>query len=237
MGLFDIFLSEEKLIAKHARTITNRDAQPEDREASVRFLADKGTERAILGLLARFDMALDHQLKDKGEKDFTFDVLASLGDKAVGPTEAFLRRCKQVAWPLQLHTALTSEARSVALVYELLDAEVKKNDFKPARKKALLLWLTERRHPGAAEAAAPLLKDFDEGVRYAAAEAVIAQNDEAGRAPLLAVLVDPEEESNRLRLRIAEVFAQRRWSVEGADEERLSTLQGYAVHGDRLVAG
>ncbi|TNE87944.1 MAG: hypothetical protein EP330_16775 [Deltaproteobacteria bacterium] len=236
MGLFDIFLSEDKLIAKHARTITNRDAQEEDREASVRWLANQGSERAILGLLARFDMALEHQLKDKGEKDFTYDVLLSLGDKAVGPTEAFVRRSKQVAWPLRLHTALTSEARSLELVYELLAAEVAKNDFKPARKKALLLWLTERTDSGAIAAATPLLEDFDEGVRYAAAEVILGQNDAAGREPLLSVLDNPEEDSNRLKLRIADVFAQRRWSVEGASPERLALLNGYAVQDDRLIA-
>ena len=33
MGLFDMFLSEERRIAKEQRTLTNRDKQPEDREA------------------------------------------------------------------------------------------------------------------------------------------------------------------------------------------------------------
>lgn len=237
MGLFDFFLSEDKLIAKHARIITNRDSQPEDREMSVRFLADKGTERAIFGLLARFDMALDHQMKDEGEKDFTFDVVRSLGDKAVGPTEQFLRRSKQVARLLALHTSLTHEGRTLELAYELVAAEADKNDFKPARKKALLLWLAERRDDGIPAAAAPLLKDFDEGVRYAAAEAILAQNSTGGREALIAVMVDPEEESNRLRLRIADVFAARGWSVEGADAERLNTLNGFTVQGGRLVAG
>lgn len=236
MGLFDIFLSEDKLIAKHARTMTNRDAQPEDREASVRFLAEKGTERAILALLARFDMALEHQLKDTREKDYTFDVIRSLGEKAIEPTVAFLRRSKQVARPLELHTSLTSEASTLALVYELLAAEVAKNDFKPARKKALLLWLVERRDDGASAAAAPLLEDFDEGVRYAAAEVILAQNDPEAVEPLLEVLTNPEEESNRLKLRIADVFAQRRWSVGSADADRLATLPGYTVKGDLLVA-
>ena len=99
------------------------------------------------------------------------------------------------------------------------------------------MWLTERRHPGIAAAAAPLLEDFDEGVRYAAAEAMLAQNDESAREPLLAVIADPEEESNRLKLRIADVFAQRRWSVEEVDEAAIEALQGYTVQGGRLVAG
>ena len=50
--------------------------------------------------------------------------------------ESHLRRALEVA--------RGQEARSLELVYEMLAAEVAKNDFKPARKKALLLWLTSR---------------------------------------------------------------------------------------------
>ncbi|MCO4747905.1 MAG: hypothetical protein KC912_24140 [Proteobacteria bacterium] len=236
MGLFDIFLSEDKLIAKHARRMTDRDAQPEDREASVHFLAEKGTERSILGLLGRFDLALDHQMKDNTEKEYTFDVLRSLGDKAIAPTEKWLKVCKQTPWPLRLFGALTSDARALELAYELLQAEFDRDDFKPAKKKALLIWLADRRDARAIAAAAPFLKDFDEAVRYTASEVIIGQADDSGRQPLLDALVSPEEESNRLRLRIAEVFAKRRWSVAGADPEQLATLAGFKVHNDVLVA-
>ena len=234
MGLFDFFMSEEKKILKHTRRVTNRDAQPEDREASVRWLADNGGDVALKGLLQRFDMSLDHHLKDAGEKEFTFEVLASLGNDAVGPTRAWLKRCKHFAWPLKLYTRLTSLDQTLDIVYELLEIERKKDDFKPAKKKGLLVWLAEHQDDRAIEAAAPFLDDFDEGVRYAASEVLIAQHDDAAREPLLAVLADPEEESNRLRLRIAEIFAQRGWSVEGADAEVLGTLQGFTVKDGRL---
>lgn len=237
MGLFDIFLSEDKLIAKHARRMTDCDAQPEDRELSVRWLADKGTDRSILGILARFDLSLDHQMKDNTEKDYTFDVLRSLGDKAIAPTEAYLKRCKQVAWPLRLFNALTSDARATEMVYKLLQAEFDRDDFKPHKKKALLIWLIERRDDGAIAAASPFLGDFDEQVRYAASEVIIGQRSDEGREPLLAALVNPEEESNRFRLRIAEVFAQRRWSVADVDAEKLPDLDGFTVRNGLLVAG
>ena len=48
----------------------------------------------------------------------------------------------------------------------------------------------------------------------------------------LTVLANPEEESNRLKVRIAEVFSQRGWSV-GEGEGHLP--QGFEVKGERIV--
>ena len=236
MGFFDMFLSEDKLIAKRARTVTDRDAQPEEREEAVHFLANKGTERAILGILSRFDISLDNGLKDTSEKEYTFDVLCSLGTRAVGPTEGFLKRCKQIAWPLRLYGALTNRDKMVDMAFELLDRERQRDDFKPAKKKALLVWLSEHRDARSIEAAAPFLGDFDEGVRYAALEVIAGQHDPAGREPLLGALCSADEDSNRVRLRIAEIFAQRGWSVAGGDPAILGGLQGFTVNADRLVA-
>ena len=58
------------------------------------------------------------------------------------------------------------------------------------------------------------LKDFDEGVRYSASEVIIAQQDDAGRPYLQKVLANPAEDSNRLKVRLAGVFSQRRWPID-----------------------
>ena len=102
MGLFDFFLSDEKKIAKHQRRLTNRDSQPEDREASARWLVDQGSPPCLLALLARFDVSLDHQLKDKGEKDLVYALASSKGTEIIEPLHVWLRKCKSVALPLRL---------------------------------------------------------------------------------------------------------------------------------------
>ena len=80
------------------------------------------------------------------------------------------------------------------------------------------------------------LGDFDEGVRYAAAQAVIRQEEEQGRQELLAALANPDEESNRFRVRIAETFATRRWTVEPhAAFIAENPPNGFEVQGNRLV--
>jgi HEAT repeat protein len=237
MGLFDFMLSPEKKIAKHTRRLTNRDAQPEDREASAQWLAGQGTPQAIMGLLARFDMKLDHDLKNQAEREQVFDLLRSLGDDAVEPTRAWLRQCKSVAQPLALLSAIQGEEAAIQAAFEVLRIEHERgNDFKPAKKKAVLIWLAERRHPGAIDEAARFVDDFDEGVRYAVAEVIAAQKDPAGREPLLRMLTNPEEESGRLRARICEVFVQQGWSVgESAAALDGHLPGGFTLRGERIA--
>jgi hypothetical protein len=55
---------------------------------------------------------------------------------------------------------------------------------------------------------------MDEGVRYAAAEALVRLGqEEPAREPLIAQFLSDAEESLRLRLQISEGFAERGWLV------------------------
>jgi HEAT repeat protein len=69
----------------------------------------------------------------------------------------------------------------------------------------------------AAALVAPYLKDMDEGVRYAAAEALLALRDEAvGKTPLLDLFANDAEESLRIRLMICEGLCSLTWAVGDA---------------------
>jgi hypothetical protein len=234
VGIFDMFLSEERRIQKNQRTLTNRDVQAEDRDAAARWLADNGSGKALVALLTRFDMSLENQLKDKSEKDFVYGLLTAIGEPAIRPLERHLERCRQVALPLRMYIELKGEEAAILKVFGVLELERGKDDFKPQKKVDLLVWLAERRHSDAIAAATPLLADFDEGVRCAAAEVIVAQQDDAGREPLEGVLANPSEDSTRLRHRLADVFASRRWPADG---ERLSGRlpPGYEVRDGRVV--
>lgn len=236
MGFFDIFLSEEKKIAKNRLRLTSRDAQAEDREAAARWLAENGTPHALLALLSRFDMKLEHQLNDKGEKEFVFGLLTGVGEPAVKPLRSWLKQCKQVGFPLKLHEALTDGQATIEIVYKLLAAELARDDFKPEKKHALLVWLAERRDPGAVDAVLPFLADFDENVRCTAIEVLAHQNDDRIAGPLEDALVRDGEDSNRLRHRVADLFAQRRWPVQRDEAVAAVLPPGYSVRDGRVVA-
>jgi hypothetical protein len=236
MGMFDFFLSEEKKIAKHQRRLTNRDAQPEDREASARWLVDQGSPQSLLALLARFDVSLDHQLKDKGEKELVYALASSQGAEHMSaPLDVWLRQCRSVALPLRLLEDLEGKDTAVKMACDLLEVERKRDDFKPEKKKTLLIWLAGIRNEQCQPTASPFLDDFDEGVRYAASEVIIAQKNVSGCLPLLGVVLNPDEDSNRLKIRICEVVEQRGWDVSGVEglEERLPA--NFTVQKGRLI--
>jgi len=221
MGLLDYFFSEESQVSRYTRKLTNRDSQPEDREASARWLSEKATPTTLMALLSRFDMNLEHQMKDASEKEFVYSLLASHGTKVIEPVKAWLRQCRQFSLPLRLLADVAGQETAIHTAFELLEIEFKKDDFKPEKKKGILIWLAEIRHPGCIDAAKPFLKDFDEGVRYAASEVLALQGGETARKLLVDTLANPKEESNRLKVRIAELFASKGWSAEEVVAERL----------------
>lgn len=239
MGLFDFLMSDEKKIQKHHRRLTDRDAQPEDREGSAFWLRDNGTPQAYLSLLSRFDMKLDHQMKDAGEKDQVFALCAAIGKPLVEPLEQWLKQCKNIAQPLSLLREVAGPERQLQMVLDLLGIERDKDDFKIGKKRALLVFLADERvqDPRVVPLAAHFLNDFDETIRYAAAEVLFAQDVDDVRPTLLARLVHEDEDSNRLRGRLAEVFAQRRWTLdEHADVLAQQAPQGYRVSDGRYVS-
>lgn len=231
-----LFGGDDAQIKKHARRIADRNAQPEDREGSARWLAEKGGEAALQGLLNRFNLQLEHTLKDQREKDYVLDLLAQHGATAVTAARSFARTTPSFQYAVRLVERIDGAANATELLIDLLAEEQVENEWKPEKKKTLLISLAERKDPRIVGAAARFLVDFDEGVRNAAVEAIAAQPGDDGRAPLLAALLRKDEESTRIRGRLAEVFATRRWTVGGDTWLATHLPDGYRLVDDRIVA-
>ena len=234
MGLFDFFTGgAEGQLKRHSKRATNLNAQAEDREASLHWLAQEGSDQAILGLLGRFSIKYEHQMKDLNEKQLVFELLEEMGSKVCGPIKIWSKTAIQFARPLQLVDRFEGEESTVSLLLEMLETE---NDpFKPEKKRQILIKLAEytdaRIVPGIDEC----LRDFDEGIRYAAVEALLSQPDESVRESLAICIADDKEESNRLRVRIAEAFHQRGWVLgEHASAVEARPPHGWTVTGGRL---
>ncbi len=235
MGIFDLFLSEDKRISKQQRVLTNRDSQPEDRDNAARWLVDNGSPKAVVALLSRFDMKLENQLKDAGERDFLYSLVVGLGDALERPLDRHLRRCKYLAFPLKLVVDTKGEQAAIEKVLALLQREHEKDDFKPRRKTDLLVWLAPHAHPGAVECAKLFLEDFDENVRYAAIEVLATQNPPELAALLEPVLTRPEEDANRVKVRIAEIFQQRGLAVADASAVAAALPGSFKVTDDGRI--
>jgi hypothetical protein len=236
MGLFDFFLSDAKKIQRYQRALVDKAQQAEERAVSARWLADHGTPIALLALLSRFEMRLEHQMNDQAEKEDLYGLLIRLGEPVVEPLRAHLKKGRQMGFPLRLMVELQGVDRTVDLVLDLLEHERKKDDFKADKKQQLLVWLAEGRHARAAPVAAAFLHDFDEAVRYSAAEVLMASGDEASRLALEGTLVSPKEESNRLKTRIADVFASKGWPLAQPEAVAASLPGGFVVRNGRVVA-
>lgn len=220
MGLFDIFSKEKRENRARAGNIAraiNKYAQSGDRYRAMEALATDGSEEATYGLLRRFGMMYDKSIEDEQEKEWVFDTLVSKGEAALPAVKRYLVSAESVSWPLRVlqKIAPTKDAELDA-VGEVLERHEPGYERDPTKKIQLIRHLGLMKHPRAAALVVPYLEDMDEGVRYATIEALLTLKDETvARDKLLALFVSDAEDSLRLRLRIAEGFADLGWLVQG----------------------
>lgn len=235
MGWFDWLTGgEDAQIKRHVKRIRNLNSQAEDRTASAYWLAENGSEEAVLGLLGRFTINYEHRMKDTEEKNLVADLLRGLGASAIsGPIRKWCRKHEAFARPLALVDELEGSEAAVDLLLDMLGREV--DPFKTEKKRQILIKLSDYTDPRIVERVPACLEDFDEGIRYAAAEALISQDDPVVRVELAKALARRDEESNRLRVRIAEAFHKLGWSLgehtEAVDER---PPVGWRVEGSHI---
>ena len=234
MAWYDVFTPNS--IGKHGRRVQERDAQAEDRLQSAQWLADQNTPEALVALCKRFNLQLEHQMKDRTEKDAVIELLVEKGPQGAEAARHHARRSPNFQHSIRAIERIEGTEPANSLLVELLAAETVENEFKPEKKRTLLLTLAERKDTRIVDVAIPFLLDFDEGVRHAAVEAIAAQEGDAGRPALEKALKSTREESTRVRGRLAEIFATRRWPVEDEDGWFSAHVpSGYQYVNGRLV--
>lgn len=238
MGFFDFLTGGSAgQLKKHVKRMKNLNAQAEERMISADWLADEGSEEAIIGLLGRFSVTYEQRMKDTQEKERVYELLRSMGPKVCDPIRSWVRKNTQFAVPLRIIDELEGETAAVDVLLEMLGREV--DPFKPEKKRQILIRLADYRDDRIVERVPAVLHDYDEGVRYAAAEALLSQETDAVRDELAAALADRNEESNRLRVRLAEAFHKRRWplSPEHAEAVGERPPHGWSVRDGQLAPG
>ena len=220
MGLFDFFKGgsgkgedgkKKSSASRWAEAAGSKRAQPYDRQEAITELGKIGTAEAVEALLKRFTFGTDPSITDQEEKEGAYEGILKAGKEGLEPVRAFAAKAESLSWPLRILKATLDEEE---LVDELL-AWLSRWDTEYAKfvdpKLQLLEELAEHKNAKIREAVEPFLQDVNDPARFNAVAATLKQNDEASIGPLLDLLVD--EESTRIRTKIADGFAALGWTV------------------------
>ena len=217
MGLLDLFSKDkrdERTRSKNIQRAVDKNAQSADRWKALEALAQDGSDEALYGLLRRFGFAYHKTIEDEQEKDWVFDAIVEKGKAALPAVRRYLASADSISWPLRVLDKIADKVETLEALKQVIERHPPGYERDPTKKMQLLDHLAHFDHPESDGLAAPYLGDMDEGVRFAAAETLLAhKREEIARAPLLRLFASDEEESRRLRLKICEGFVERGWSV------------------------
>jgi HEAT repeat protein len=180
---------------------------------ALQSLAEDGSSEAIYGMLRRFGMMYDKSIEDEQEKEWVFELLVEKGAAVLPALKKYMFGADSISWPLRLLDKVVDPKEGrIDVIAEVLERHEPGYERDPTKKIQLLTHLAGLKQARVPALVAPYLADMDEGVRYAAVEALLKQADEPqARTPLLDLFT--KEESLRLRLRIADGFAELGWPV------------------------
>ena len=240
MGLFDRFKGGAKgekksnLAGKWVERMERR-AQNYDRQEAIQVLADLGTAEAVTVLLKRFTFHIDPSITDQEEKDSAFRGILRAGKDAVEPVRAFAAKAESLAWPMKIIRELVGEEEYVEELLRWLsrwDTEYAKF-VEP--KVQILTALEEQKSPHVRREVERFLEDVNEPARFHAATTLMAQDDPDAVPPLARLLGD--EESVRVRNRIAEGLAARGWPLpeDVRDVARKGLPPGFSIGADGRI--
>jgi hypothetical protein len=219
MGVFDLFSKEgrdQRAREKNISRAVHKYAQSPDRMKALQSLRDDGTPDAIYGMMRRFGMMYDKTIEDEQEKEWVFEVLVEKGASIIPSVQKYLFSADSISWPLRLLDKIANKEQELEVIKSVLDRHEPGYERDPTKKIQLLNHLAALKDARVPTLVLPYLGDMDEGVRYAAAEALIrGGNEEIAREPLLVQFISPSEDSLRIRICIADGFAERGWLVKG----------------------
>ena len=224
-----------KQIEKLVKRLTEPGGENGPRIEAAERLAEWGTPDALFGLLKRFTISSNVMTQDVEEKRMVVRMLVEKDREAVEPILRFLRTHHNVEWPVQALSEILPREELVPKLVEILEKVAAASAFTPPEHKADLIGAM-RGHvtPEIASVLRQFLSDDDDDVRIAAIEA-LSEVGEAVREPLLEAFLEAYERP-RIRIKIAEVFAEREWPVKGFRPKIEETLpEGFHLTAKGLV--
>jgi hypothetical protein len=244
MGLFDLFSKKKgdapkasvRDVQRLQRLVANKFSQNLDRQDAIEQLSRMRTRESAAALLRRFDWQLDPSITDQEEKENCLQGIVAVGEDALEPVRVYSKKAESLMWPLKVLKGVVS---GPALTDELLamldqfDTEYVRN-VEP--KVQLITELAEHKTDDVRTNLEPFLEDASEPVRFAAVTSVFALGNPQSLPALAAALEN--EESRRVKIRIAQGLAQQAWDIPEDLRPLLSKAlpDAYRLQGPKVVA-
>lgn len=223
MGFFD-FLKKgsnpppannySKKVAGPAKVVADKRAQAYDRSEAIRQLAELKSPEAATALLKRFTFTIDPSITDQEEKEAAFDAVVAVGQDVVDPIRTFCEKAEVLTWPLRMLRSILDDEHykdEVLALAASFDTEYSRN-VEP--KLQVVAALEDVNGEDVREAVERFLEDVNETVRFHAVQSTFAQSDKESIPGLVRLL--EQEESVRIKNKVAEGFVNKSWSVPEA---------------------
>lgn len=226
MALKDLLTSEGRLkfrINRNTKTLLERYAQHDARMEAADKLREIGTPEAIYGLARRFSATAENLGTDQEEKKRIQEVLVGFGDEAIEPLKRYIRNYDKVTFAIDALKRLQNREELIQFLFEVL-SEGDPVRIRGDKAHQILKALESLDEPSVVEGVIPCLSSPDDTVRIAAVECLEAYGDERAREPFLETLVSPDEDSVRVKMKIAEALQNLHWDVKGYRKKVESAL-------------
>jgi HEAT repeat protein len=232
--MFDFF-KRGSPIDRLTKRLTEPQGEDGPRIEAAEKLCDMATPEATYALLKRFTISSKVITQDIEEKRMVVQMLVDKGQDAVEPILRFLGSHHYVEWPIQALSQILPREELVPKLVGALEKVAASSEFTPPEHKSDLI-RAMRGHvtPEIAAAVRPFLSDDDDDVRIAAIEA-LSEVGEDMREPLIEAFLQAEDRP-RIRIKIAEIFADQEWPVKGYRPRIEETLpEGFHLSAKGLI--
>lgn len=230
MDLLSIFRSSpEKQIEKARKKVKEPHGDSATRINAAHRLLEMGTPEAILALLDRFTINVSPSSQDEEEREEVLSWIVQMGEKAVPALIKFLKRERQVYWPVKALKVILSTKEFEETMNEILQYQWE-NPPASSDPKAQLIQLLETPKSSKLVVTMKLfLEDEADDVRLAVLDHLFDQAEEESREAILRCYLDSADRP-RVQGQIMVELAEKQWGVRGLRPQIEENLpEGYAL--------
>ena len=171
MDLFSFLRgSPERQIRRARKKVKEPHGDPAVRVNACRRLYEMGTPEALLALLDRYTISTSPLIRDQDEKEELLSWIVRLDRKAIPPLLTFLKRERQVYWPLRALQEILPSEELAARIDEILRFHWEYPPASSEPKTQLIRSLEQIHSPGLLETVRLFLEDEDDDVCLSAAD-------------------------------------------------------------------